>query len=185
MTSKELIEQSLCEANQTRVNVEKKFLHLSSDELNRKSNPESWSAAECFQHLIFTKGLYLTHFSDISKTESGNGMDSFTYKHSFWGKLILYFVNPKTKIKSKTTASFNPSNSKVDRDVVKKYLEQHDQFTNAISGMKYLDLKRLRMTSPINSKIKYNLGDTIRILLLHDQRHVQQAERGVSLIIKN
>jgi hypothetical protein len=87
-------------------------------------------------------------------------------------------------MKSKTTASFNPSNSKVDPDVVKKYLEQHDQLTKTISGMKNLDLKRLRMTSPINSKIKYNLGDAIRILVLHDQRHIQQAERVLRLIIK-
>jgi len=179
MTSKELIEQSLSEANQTRVNVEEKFFHLSSDELNRKPNPDSWSAAECFQHLIFTNGLYLTRFNDILKAESGNGMDLINYKHSFWGKLILYFVNPKTKMKSKTTSSFNPSQGKGDPDVVKKYLEQHDQLTKAISGMKNLDLKRLRMASPINSKIKYNLGDAIRILSLHDQRHIQQAERAL------
>jgi hypothetical protein len=179
MTSKELIEQSLTEANQTRVNVEKKFLHLSSEELNWKPDPKSWSAAECFQHLIFTNNSYLKHFSEVSKTESGNVMDSIDFKHSFWGKLILYFVNPKTKMKSKTSASFNPSNSKVDFDVIRKYLEQNDLLTKSISGMQNLDLKRLKIASPINSKIRYNLGDAIRILILHDQRHIQQAEKAL------
>ena len=157
----------------------KKFLHLSSEELNRKPNPDSWSVAECFKHLIFTNGLYLKHFNYLVRTESGTGVDSIDYKHSFWGKLILYFVNPKTKMKSKTTASFNPSGSKVEADVIKKYLEQHDQLTKAISEIKNLDLTRLKMASPINSKIKYNLGDAIRILILHDQRHIQQAEKAL------
>lgn len=183
MTSKELIELSLNEVYEITKDVKKKFLVLSSDELNWKPDPKSWSVAECFQHLIFTNGLYLKHFDDVSKTESGNGKDSNDYKHSLWGKLILYFVNPKTKMKSKTSASFHPSSSKVEPDVLKKYLEQHDQLTKAISGMKNLDLSRLKMASPINDKIKYNLGDAIKILVLHDQRHILQAERVLKLFL--
>jgi hypothetical protein len=187
LTSKELIEQSLKEANHTRENVAKIFLHLSSEELNRKPTPDSWSAAECFQHLLSTKASYLISFGEIIKANQGSDKESTafihsanqSFNHSFWGKLILYFVNPKTKMKSKTTSSFNPSNSKVEPEIIQKYLEQHDQLTKTISGMKNLDLKRLRMASPINSKIKYNLGDAIRILVLHDKRHIQQAERAL------
>lgn len=198
MTSNDLIEHSLSIAEQNKKIAEQKFLALPSDKLYRKPTPNSWSAAECFQHLLFTNSGYLKHFNEVvSSSQEVNEFNSFNhssilrkesighpFKHSFWGKLILFFVNPKTKMKSKTTASFNPSNSKVDPDVVKKYLEQHDQLTKTISGMKNLDLKRLSMTSPINIKIKYNLGDAIRILVLHDERHIQQAERVLRLIIK-
>ena len=179
MTSKELIEQLLNEANQTRLNVEKLFPNLPSDKLNKKPNPNAGSAAECFQHLIYTNGEYLKRFSEIIKINSSEHGVSAEYKHSFLGKLILYFVNPKTKMKSKTTKAFNPTFSKVEIDVVKKYLEQHDLLTKAISGMKNLDLKKLRIPSPINNKIKYNLGDAIKILVLHDQRHIQQAARAL------
>lgn len=189
MTSKNLIEQSLNEANQTRVNVERKFLALPLDKLNQKPTPNSWSAAECFQHLLYTNVEYLKHFSEIVKKNQVNDETSITFSHSFahslWGKFILYFVNPKTKMKSKTTKPFNPTYSKVETDVIKKYLEQHDQLISAISGMKNLDLRKLKMPSPINAKIKYNFGDAIRILILHDQRHIRQADRVLSLIIKN
>ncbi len=189
MTSKELIEQSLNEANQTKLNVEKKFLGLSSEALNRKRDSKVWSIADCFQHLLFTNALYLKSFIEIVNADQISTENSTTinpstnhsFKHSFWGKFILYFVNPKTKMKSKTTKPFNPSFSKVESDVVRKYLSQYDQLMMEISKMQNLDLQKFKIPSPINDKIKYNLGDAIRIIVLHDQRHIQQAERGLML----
>jgi hypothetical protein len=194
MTSKDLIEQSLNEANQTRVNVERKFIALHWDKLNRKPTTNSWSAAECFQHLLFTNSGYLKHFNEVvSSSQEVNEFNSFNhssilrkesighpFKHSFWGKLIMYFVNPKTKMKSKTTKPFNPTYSKVETDVIQKYLFQHDQLFRIVSEMKNLDLRKLKIPSPINARIKYNLGDAIRIIILHDQRHIQQAIKAVN-----
>jgi lysine/ornithine N-monooxygenase len=184
MTSKDLIEQSLNEANQTRVNVERKFIALHWDKLNRKPTTNSWSAAECFQHLNYTNGEYLKRFNEIIKKNQLNDETSITFSysfaHSFWGKLIMYFVNPKTKMKSKTTKPFNPTYSKVETDVIQKYLFQHDQLFRIVSEMKNLDLRKLKLPSPINARIKYNLGDAIRIIILHDRRHIQQAERAIN-----
>lgn len=194
MTSVELLEQSLSEAIQIQVKIEKTFLDILPDKLNRKPNSNSWSAAECFQHLLFTNASYLKSFKELSETKQIGDLESssfnhssnhafsergISYKHSLWGKLILHFVNPNTKMKSKTTKTFNPSHSKVETNVVKKYLSQHDQLIEAIGGMKRLDLKKMKIPSPINSAIKYNLGDAIRIIILHDQRHIQQAERAI------
>lgn len=194
MTSKELIEQSIKESNQIRNVIEQKFVHLSEDRLNRKPNSTSWSAAECFQHLLFTNASYLKSFKELAETKQIGNVESnsfkhssnhsfpergVSYKHSLWGKFILYFVNPNNKMKSKTTKAFNPSYSKVEHDVVHKYLYQHDEIVSAISKMRNLDLKKLKIPSPINARIKYNFGDAIRIIVLHDQRHIQQAERAV------
>ncbi|NWF89920.1 MAG: DinB family protein [Ignavibacteriaceae bacterium] len=181
MTSKELIEQSIKVSNEIRNVVEQKFVHLSEDQLNRKPDSNSWSAAECFQHLLFTNASYLKSFKELLEQQKDLNEEikasARKYKHSFWGKLILYFVNPNNKMKSKTTKAFNPAYSKVEHDVVHKYLAQHDEIVSAISKMRNLDLKKLKIPSPINSKIKYNLGDAVRILVLHDKRHIQQAER--------
>lgn len=186
MNSRELIEQSLSEANQIKATVEQKFLHLTADSLNNKPSPNSWSAAECFQHLLFTNGEYLKHFNEIvESSQKSDVKNTFNhssfhpFKHSFWGKLILYFVNPNNKMKSKTTKLFNPTYSKVEPEVVQKYLSQHDKIVEVISKMKNLNLRGLKIPSPINEKIKYNLGDAIKILVLHDQRHIQQAERAL------
>lgn len=185
MTSNELIEQLLVAAKQNKKTVEQKFLHLSADLLNKKPSPNSWSAAECFQHLLLTNGEYLKYFNEVAQSSQKSARDdSFnhssihSFKHSFWGKFILYFVNPKTKMESKTTKAYNPSFSQVEPDVLQKYLSQQGQIVGAVSKMRNLDLKNLKMPSPINEKIKYNLGDAIKILVLHDQRHIQQAEQA-------
>ena len=186
MTSNELIEQSLSIAEQNKKIVAQKFLKLSKDALNKKPSTDSWSAAECFQHLLFTNGGYLEHFNEVvGKSQDADKIKTFShssmhpFKHTFWGKFIIYFVKPSTKMKSKTSKPFNPSFSKVEPDVVQKYLSHNDELITAISKLRNLDLKKLKMPSPINEKIKYNLGDAIKILVLHDQRHIQQAERTV------
>lgn len=186
MTSNDLIERSLLLAEQNKNLVEQKFLSLQNERLNKKQNSDAWSAAECFQHLLFTNEHYLNHFNEVvSSSQDANKIKTFNhsfnhpFKHSLWGKFILYFVKPTTKMKSKTTKLFNPAFSKVDNDVVRKYLEQNSQLTEVISKMKNLDLRNMKMPSPINEKIKYNLGDAIKILVMHDQRHIQQAERAI------
>lgn len=186
MTVNDLIEQSLAIAEQNKKIVEQKFFKLLSDDLNRKTNPNSWSAAECFQHLLFTNVGYLKYFNEVvSNSQDADKIKTFNhssihpFKHSFWGKFVLYFVNPKTKMKSKTTKTFNPSYSQVEPDVLQKYLSQYGQIVGVVSKMRNLDLKNLKMPSPINEKIKYNLGDAVKILVLHDQRHIQQAEKTI------
>jgi hypothetical protein len=190
MTSNDLIEQSLLLAEQNKNLVEQKFLSLPIERLNKKQNPDTWSATECFQHLLFTNEGYLKHFNEVvSRSQDANKIKTFNhsvnhpFKHSLWGKFILYFVKPTTKMKSKTTKPFNPALCKVDKDVVRKYLEQNNQLIDAISKMKNLNLQNIKMPSPINEKIKYNLGDAIKILVMHDQRHIQQAERAIRKII--
>lgn len=186
MNSKELIEDFLRTAEQNKKMVEDKFLFISLELLTKKPNPNSWSAAECFQHLIFTNQSYLESFrkfvgeNKIDNASSAGISIDYKFKHSFWGKFILYFVKPSNKIKSKTTKPFNPSFSKVELDVVKKYLTQHEQLVDAVIKMRAFDLKNIKIPSPINNKIKYNLGDSIRIIILHDQRHIQQAERAIN-----
>lgn len=187
MTSKQLIQQSLAEATNIRHNTEKHFIDLAEEKLNRKPDSDSWSASECFQHLLLTNESYLKSFKNLlgGKQFGSQNSDPFNqsfihpFKHSFLGKFILHFVNPKTKMKSNTTKTFNPSHSKVEADVVRKFLLQHDQLVQMISAMINYNLQEIKISSPINARIKYNLGDTIRIIILHDQRHIQQAERAL------
>ena len=46
--------------------------------------------------------------------------------------------------------------------------------------MKHLDLKKIKLSSPVNILIRLNLGDPLIIIPEHDERHLNQAERLMS-----
>ncbi|HSW55304.1 MAG TPA: hypothetical protein VLH59_09450 [Ignavibacteriaceae bacterium] len=46
--------------------------------------------------------------------------------------------------------------------------------------MQHLDLKKIKLSSPVNILIRLNLGDPLIIIPKHDERHLNQAERVMS-----
>ena len=155
-----------------------KFKSLSEDQINWKPALESWSIAECLDHLIVTNGLYLKEFekqfagnqikTDCSKTE---------VKHKWLCKFIIKAVNPATDKKSKTFPVFMPASSKYNRDVFNDFNIVQTGLINSISSANNLDLNEYVMSSPPAKIIKENFCDVLEIIRLHDRRHFYQAER--------
>jgi len=43
--------------------------------------------------------------------------------------------------------------------------------------VKYLDLEKIVITSPVAAAVTYSLMDAYRIIVVHEARHFQQAKR--------
>jgi len=177
-TSNSLIEKVLNECNLVNERA-KAFLNLSHAQLNWKVNPYSWSAGECFEHLVITNHEYIPVFEKAARHSIQNEND-YTFKPTFIGKFILKSVMPEFKWKMKTTKSFDPKNSNVDINIVNNFLNQHEQIKELIFKCRGVDLKKVKVQSPFNKLVKYNLGDSFLIIVYHDLRHLQQAEKVVN-----
>jgi len=46
-----------------------------------------------------------------------------------------------------------------------------------VSKMKKMDLKKIKINSPVSNFLQINLGDPLIILAHHDARHLYQAKR--------
>jgi len=155
-----------------------KFKSHSEDQINWKPSVESWSIAECLDHLVITNNLYLKEFekqfatnqikADCSKTE---------VKHKWLSKFIIKAVNPANVKKSKTFPVFMPTMSKYNKDVFKNFSEIQTGLINLVSSSINLDLNEYVMSSPAAKIIKENFCDVLEIIRLHDRRHFYQAER--------
>jgi hypothetical protein len=84
---------------------------------------------------------------------------------------------PPVRIKVKTIASFIPESvAPVDALVAEfeKWQKLQLDFLIAADG---LPLNSIRVTSPFNAKLRYNLYSCFSILPAHQHRHLWQAEQ--------
>lgn len=156
----------------------KKLNELSDAQLNWKPTEDSWSIAECIEHLSITNQLY---FDEIEKQFSEKQItckdEETSVKHSFFGKLIIRAVDPSNIKKTKTFTVFQPSKSYITKDSITKLIEVQKSLINLISSSINLDTNRYSMSSPASKLIRESFSDVLEIIRLHNKRHLIQIEK--------
>src|SRR5262245_44215544 len=102
MTDQPFINSILEKGNQAK-NKLTVFSNISTEQLNWKSSPSSWSIAQCLEHLMKSHTAFIPIFNKIS---SGNFKMSFWERYSpftrVWGNFFKTQLQetPKRKYKS-------------------------------------------------------------------------------------
>jgi hypothetical protein len=164
----------------TKLNIEralKTFSHLSEKQFNWKQNPETWSVGECISHLVNSNRLYLNKIESIFSSNSSAHAKDFSYNQSFVGKMIARGIDPANIRKTKTFKVFYPDASEISKSIINDYADSSENFIELINKLHHLDLKKIKLSSPVNKLLRMNLGDPLIIIPMHDERHLNQAER--------
>ena len=174
LTSEKLL-QDLLEITRENLNTVENFKNQSIELLNWKQNSESWSVLECIEHLNMYGDFYIpeiTNRINTSKTES-----SELFKSNWIGKYFSEAVSYKKNLnKMKTFKSMNPLNSKLNILTLEKFIRQQHQIIELLDKSKNINLDKTKTAISISKLIKLRLGDTYRVLIFHNQRHLKQAE---------
>ena len=145
-----------------------------------KPAPAAWSAAECLAHLTITSRSMLPEIDRaIGSEASRHWPDDRPYRMSFLGALLRWSLDPPYRMKMPTTAPFVPANVPPRDVVLAEFMAEQDAAAATIARAQGHDLGRLRVTSPFNARVKYNVYAALRILLAHERRHLLQAERAL------
>jgi hypothetical protein len=158
--------------------AEQRFGALTGAQLNWRPSPESWSIAQCLDHLIAINSHY---FPAIDRLQT-HGYAPTLYQRMpllprLFGSLVLNAVQPATKRKAKTAGKFAPASSDLGADIVARFSAHHQKLMRAMESTAHLDLARIVITSPVASVAIYSLLDAYRIVVAHERRHLAQAER--------
>lgn len=175
MSSHQLIQNCILatEKNVKAINI---FTSLSENQLNWKLDSESWSVAECISHLVNSNALYLKKIEKILNSIQAGKETDFPYRQSIAGKFIAKGIDPENLRKTKTFKVFFPDRSKIDKEILNEYYKSSKNFVELVSKMRMLDLKKIKLSSPVNKLIRLNLGDPLIFIPMHDERHINQAE---------
>ena len=146
--------------------------------LNRKPSEDAWSALECLEHLNRYGRFYIPEMKH--RIDSSNKSVSPIFKS---GKLGNYFAKsmiPRSKMKKiNTFKSMNPNGSKLDMAVVEEFVNQQEQILDILDSAKNVDLTKTKTGTSLSSLVKLRLGDTLRVVIYHNERHVVQAQRAM------
>jgi hypothetical protein len=176
MTSEKLINDLLEESRNISEVVKEKFLVLSFDRLNYRREKYTWSAAECFDHLIVTNNQYIPRIETaLEKDNKSNGNAEF--KTTFTGRFLLNSVNPGNKRKNKAPRLYRPEIKLYTKEVINFFLDQNNIISGLICKSEGKDLTSIKVNSPVTSLLRFNLGECFQIIIQHNWRHIAQAGR--------
>ena len=152
------------------------FGRLTPLQLNWKPSAERWSVAQCFDHLLTTNKAY---FPVIDGVLAG-------HKPTFWermpliprgGKLLIKSLDPKSTRKFKARKNFQPAQSDIRASVIDDFVDHQGQVVEKMRSTEHLDVENIIVTSPVAAVMTYSLMDAYRIIVVHEQRHFEQAKR--------
>ncbi|SRR6266571_3980819 len=136
-----------------------------------------WSAAECIAHLTLTARVYVP-LIDAALAQGAPVAGVPRYQRDILGWLLSVLLEPPVRIRLKTLAAFVPAGTGTRAEVGTEFTRAQAGLLHRLETASGRDLNRLKIVSPFNAHVSYNLYSAFRILAAHERRHLWQAERA-------
>ena len=155
------------------------FGSLTNEQLNWKPVAESWSIAQCVDHLIRSND----EVQPAINAKLAGGKNSFLESWSpltgfFGGFLKNSLMKDSRKFKAPSKSIVPPS--EIEAGIIDRFAENQKAVIHSINAMEKLDLDKTVITSPFVRVMTYRLSDGLGILVEHEKRHFRQATRVVA-----
>ena len=157
--------------------VKSTFGQLSPSQLNWKPGADRWSVAQCFDHLLTSNAGYVPVIDSVLAGKKRTFWESIPVLPGLMGKLLVKSLEPSNTRKLKAPKRFEPAQSDIKSSVINDFVDQQDKIVEKMKATEHLDLEKTVITSPAAGVVTYSLMDAYRIIVVHEQRHFQQAKR--------
>ncbi|MGH9768602.1 MAG: DinB family protein [Blastocatellia bacterium] len=154
------------------------FGHLNTRQLNWKPDADSWSVAQCLEHLISINREYYPVFDRILKDEYPKTLlQRMPFLPAMFGRMMVKILSPNSHQKFKAPAAARPSSSSIDPQIVDRFISGQRETLAKMRSLEGNDPSKIIITSPFASVVVYSLLDTFRLIVAHERRHFAQAQR--------
>lgn len=158
--------------------VERTFAGLSEERLNWKPAENSWSIAQCLDHLILTDKAFFPDLDAIGNGTRRNGFwENWSPLTGYFGRFLISSMrNDEKKVKSPSKTIVPPS--EIEPGIIGRYLKHVDILIEKINAAgRAVDAERTIFTSPFARIITYSFADGCTVIAEHAKRHTRQAKR--------
>ncbi len=153
------------------------FGSLSEDQLNMKPNPVSWSIAQNIDHLIAINRSYFPVVENARRNDYAvPWLGKFDFVINLFGSILIKAMSPDRKKKVKTISIWEPSDSRISKDIFDKFEKHQYEVKQLITNSQNLLGKEVVISSPANKNIVYKLSSAFEIIIAHEKRHFNQAK---------
>jgi hypothetical protein len=148
------------------------------EQWGKRSDPARWSVAECVAHLNITSLAYVPLLQHaVSRARMRERRSPSRYRRDPIGWLLWATMGPPVRFRIKTIARFLPSSVAAPELLVQEFDRLQAAQLDCLAQADGLPLSQVRVTSPFNARVRYNLYACFTILPRHQHRHLWQAER--------
>ncbi len=154
------------------------FQNLPSPTLLQLPAQGGWSIAECFEHLNTYAEYY--HPKIQQGMQRAKVVSTLPLFRNTW--LGLYFIktmHSDNKKKYKAIKQHKPKHIENPSVVISGFIQHQEDLLKLLQESSTKDLKNVKIKTSLAPLIKINVGDAIEFLLVHNQRHIQQARRNL------
>jgi hypothetical protein len=145
-----------------------------------RPEPERWSIGECVAHLNLTSTAFLPLMrTGLDEARRSGRAVSARYRRDVLGWLLWRSMGPPVKRKFTTTAPFVPRSDRASADLVSEFERLQGEQLVLARQADGLPIDRVKIASPFNPRLRYNLFSAMSILPRHQHRHLWQAEQNL------
>ncbi|HEX8171559.1 MAG TPA: DinB family protein [Thermoanaerobaculia bacterium] len=145
-----------------------------------RPDPHSWSAAECLAHLSISTEMFLPVVKEAIEHGREKGLTTAREpKMDVLGRALRWFLEPPIRRKVKTAAPFVPKAVRAKAEAFGEFGALQTRLSELMQEAEGLDLRKIKIVSPFDKRVKYNLYSAFAIVIAHQRRHLWQAEQAV------
>lgn len=146
-----------------------------------RPGPGRWSVSECVEHLNLTGAVFLPvirhALDEAARLEPAR--DS-KLRRDFVGWLLARVMSPPVRFgRVKTGQRFKPGALEAPDALRAEFRRLQAEQLECVEEADGLPIDRVRVTSPFDGRVRYNLYSCLGILPRHQHRHLWQAEQVV------
>ena len=134
--------------------------------------------SECVTHLNLTAAAYrpVVHTALTEARASGVPAPK-RYRRDFLGWVLWRTMGPPARVKVRTSAPFVPGETSPAAELVDEFGRLQREQLGWVAEAEGLAIDRIKVRSPFDQRLRYNLYSCLGILPRHQHRHLWQAER--------
>ena len=149
-----------------------------------RPNSASWSAAECISHLSISTEMFLPVLQSAMDDARKRGIlaKKRPPKMDLLGRILRWFLEPPIRRRVKTTAPFVPRSVRAKAEAFGEFASLQSKLAEQLTAARAIDVSRVKIVSPFDKRVRYNLFSAFRIVVAHQRRHLWQAEQAVAVL---
>jgi hypothetical protein len=162
---------------------------LSEEEFNWRPRAGEWSIEECLAHLTMVGRVEVDFVESAIDAARARGITgSGPFRYSAIERYILRETEPPIRRALGSPTRFVPVHNQPLTAVMPTFYHVQRMFILQLERADGLDLKRVKVATPISRFLKFSLGTAFAQAAAHERRHLLQARkvreklpRGVAL----
>ena len=151
---------------------------LTEAQFNWRPAPGEWSIEECLAHLTAVgqkEADAVEKAVEAARAKGITGTGPFEYPA--WERYIVSLTEPPARLRVRAPKQFVPLGGQPVTAILPTFLHVQRRFLTQIERADGLDLRRVKVATPISRLLKLSLGATLAQAAAHERRHLAQAKR--------